>query len=64
MGTFTENVPKSLYLAKNILGMNIMSCPKCSTLYSVEHCKVHLPDKTVVTNLLNIHIQLKDYHVE
>ena len=52
---FANTLPKTLHLAKKILGprrdmfLKHTTCPKCKSLYNTEDCRIVLPDKTVVS---------------
>lgn len=52
---FADSLPKTLHTARKIVGaqrdpfVKYATCPKCKSLYSIDKCKIVLPDKTVVS---------------
>lgn len=53
---FVKVLPRNITAAKKMVGLNTdlfrkyVRCPKCHSLYSLELCKITLPNKTVVSH--------------
>ena len=52
---FIQMLPRSCLAAKKLIGIagdpfsKYVSCPKCHSLYSIDSCKITLPDKTITS---------------
>lgn len=52
---FVQQLPRTVRIARRYLGENFddfvkfVCCPKCHCVYSLENCKIVLPNKTVVS---------------
>ena len=55
LASFNKRLPRTLYMAQKLVGhtgdpfVHYTICPKCKTLYGVEHCRIQLPDKIIVS---------------